>query len=145
MNTYMKRAVELAIQNVKEGGQPFGAVLEKDGKIIGEGVNELHRVHDSSGHAELLAIRKAQQELQTLDLSGATMYASGHPCPMCYAVMRLAGIDQVYYYNDLPELEAVGLRLGADIYKELKTERPEWPIHFESLQEGIEDPLDSIN
>lgn len=141
MNAFMKQAVELAIQNVKEGGQPFGAVLEKDGVVIGEGVNELHRVHDSSGHAELLAIRRAQQKLATLDLSGATMYASGHPCPMCYAVMRLAGIDQVYYYNDLPELESKGLSLGATIYKELKTERSEWPIHFDSLRDELPNPL----
>lgn len=142
MNAFMKQAVELAIQNVNEGGQPFGAVLEKDGKVIGEGVNELHRVHDSSGHAELLAIRRAQEKLQTLDLSGATMYASGHPCPMCYAMMRLAGIDRVYYYNDLPELGSVGLDLGAKIYEELKTERPEWPIHFESLRDELPNPLE---
>lgn len=141
MNTYMKRAVELAIDNVREGGQPFGAVLEKDGAVIGEGVNELHRVHDSTGHAELLAIRRAQHDLSTLDLSGATMYASGHPCPMCYAAMRLAGIDRVYYYNDLPELGEAGLGLGAAIYSELKKERADWPIQFEELTEGIENPL----
>lgn len=58
MDNFMKRAVELAIENVREGGQPFGAVLVKDGKVIGEGVNELHIKHDISGHAELLAIRQ---------------------------------------------------------------------------------------
>lgn len=138
----MKQAVDLAIQNVNEGGQPFGAVLEKDGKVIGEGVNELHRVNDSSGHAELLAIRRAQEKLQTLDLSGATMYASGHPCPMCYAVMRLAGIDQVYYYNDLPELSSVGLDLGAKIYEEFKKEQSEWPIQFVALRDDLPNPLE---
>lgn len=141
MNVYMKRAVELALENVKEGGQPFGAVLVKDDKVIGEGVNELHKVYDSSGHAELLAIRQAQQSLKSLYLSGAVMYASGHPCPMCYAVMRLAGIEQVYFYNDLPELEEKGLRLGADLYRELKKERSEWPIQFEVLKETHPNPL----
>lgn len=57
MNHFMKRAIELAINNVKKGGQPFGAVLVKDQDIIAEGVNELHKKHDVSGHAELLAIR----------------------------------------------------------------------------------------
>src|SRR5699024_9659707 len=61
MNSFMKRAVELAADNVREGGQPFGAVLVKDDEIIAEGVNELHIKYDVSGHAELLAIRRAQE------------------------------------------------------------------------------------
>lgn len=69
MNQFMERALELAEKNVRDGGQPFGAVLVKDGKIVAEGVNELHHTYDISGHAEMLAIRKAQSELQTHDLS----------------------------------------------------------------------------
>src|SRR5699024_3508910 len=69
MDPFMKRAVQLAIDNVDEGGQPFGAVLVKDGKIVAEGVNELHTTYDISGHAELIAIRKAQADKETHDLS----------------------------------------------------------------------------
>lgn len=93
----MKRAIDLAVQNVEEGGQPFGAVLVKDNQIFTEGVNELHKKFDVSGHAELLAIRKAQEQLQTEDLSGFTMYASGRPCEMCLTAMYFTGIRDIYY------------------------------------------------
>src|SRR5699024_12775742 len=72
MNSFMKRAVELAADNVREGEQPFGAVLVKDDENIAEGVNELHIKYDVSGHAELLAIRHAQEPLQTKELKGFT-------------------------------------------------------------------------
>lgn len=75
----MERAIEISAQNVREGGQPLGAVLVKDLKIITEGVNELHKKIDVSGHAEMLLIREAQGKLQTHDLSGFVMYASGKP------------------------------------------------------------------
>src|SRR5699024_11295513 len=62
MDQFMKRAVQLAAENVRDGGEPFGAVLVKDGRIVTEGVNELHKKYDISGHAELVAIRKARSE-----------------------------------------------------------------------------------
>src|SRR5690625_1819950 len=96
LDKFMKRAVDLAIQNVQEGGEPFGAVLVKDGKVVAEGVNELHKKYDISGHAELVAIRKAQAEKQTHDLTGYTMYASGEPCPMCLTSMYFSGIKDAY-------------------------------------------------
>ncbi|CAM5218320.1 tRNA(Arg) A34 adenosine deaminase TadA OS=Ureibacillus acetophenoni OX=614649 GN=SAMN05877842_108108 PE=4 SV=1 [Ureibacillus acetophenoni] len=68
MDQFMERAVELAIGNVREGGQPFGAVLVKDNRITSEGVNELHRKFNVSGHAELLAIRRVQEKFQTNNL-----------------------------------------------------------------------------
>lgn len=103
MDNFMKRAVELAIENAHAGGQPFGAVLVKNNKVIAEGVNEFHKTYDVSGHAELLAIRRTQEQLQTNDLSGYTMYASGAPCPMCLTAMYFAGIDKVYYCASLEE------------------------------------------
>lgn len=97
----MSRAVELAVENVRKGGQPFGAVLVKNNKIAAEGVNELHRIYDVSGHAELSAIRKVQAELQTDDLSTYSMYASGEPCKMCLTAMYFTGISEVYYCSSL--------------------------------------------
>ncbi|MUV38369.1 Cytosine deaminase [Lentibacillus sp. JNUCC-1] len=94
MDQFMKRAVELAADTVREGGQPFGAVLVKDGEVITEGANEVHKVYDVSAHAELVAIRKAQEKLQTHDLSGYVMYASGEPCPMCLTAMFYAGLQK---------------------------------------------------
>ncbi|WP_332645728.1 nucleoside deaminase [Lysinibacillus sp. 54212] len=125
MNRFMEKAVQLAIQNVQEGGQPFGAVLVKDNNIISEGVNELHKVHDVSGHAELLAIRRAQQQLQTNDLSGFTMYASGEPCAMCLTAMYFAGIDEVYYAQSVEDAAQAGLDKSGFIYQELKKDKYE--------------------
>ncbi|RHW37519.1 nucleoside deaminase [Lysinibacillus yapensis] len=125
MNQFMERAVELAIKNVHEGGQPFGAVLVKNNTVIAEGVNELHKNYDISGHAELLAIRRAQIELQTNDLAGFTMYASGEPCPMCLTAMYFAGIEKVFYSNSVDEAVEAGLGKSKEIYEELTKEKAE--------------------
>ncbi|MFD0942583.1 nucleoside deaminase [Savagea faecisuis] len=122
---YLKRANELAIANVEEGGQPFGAVLVKGGEVIGEGVNELHITHDVSGHAEMIAIRRAQQKLQTDHLQGARMYASGEPCPMCYAAMAFVGIDDVIYSASVEEAADSGLTRSKEIYDDLKKSHTE--------------------
>lgn len=143
MDAFMKRAVELAIRNVKEGGQPFGAVLVKDHKIIAEGVNELHLHYDVSGHAELLAIRRAQEKLQTNDLSDCIMYASGEPCPMCLTAMYFAGIKKVYYYASIEDTKQVGLGLSSFIYKEIALPREERTMEMiqVELEPGMENPL----
>ncbi len=126
MDEFMERAVALAMQNVQEGGDPFGAVLVKDGTIVAEGVNEAHKRYDVSAHAELVAIRRAQEKLQTHDLSGYAMYASGEPCPMCLSAMYFAGITEVYYCQSVTDAMDVGLGLSKQIYddfKKLNTQR----------------------
>lgn len=128
MDSFMKRAVQLAIENVREGGQPFGAVLVKHNEIVAEGVNELHKKHDVSGHAELLAIRRAQEELQTDDLSEYTMYASGEPCPMCLTAMHFAQIKNVYYCQTIEDACKAGLGKSKEIYEDLAKEREERDI-----------------
>lgn len=120
MDQFMERAVELAIQNIEEGGTPFGAVIVKDGEIVAEGVNELHVKHDVSGHAELLAIRQLQEKLQTDDLSSYTMYASGQPCPMCLTALYYANITDVYYCASIEDAAAVGLGMSVTIYDDFK-------------------------
>ncbi|WP_313957013.1 nucleoside deaminase [Bacillus sp. FJAT-22090] len=142
MNRYMKRAVELAIDNVENGGQPFGAVLVKRDEIIAEGVNELHMKHDISGHAELLAIRRAQELLQTNDLSGYTMYASGFPCPMCFAAMKFAGIEKIYYCATLDEAKTVGLGKSAIIYEDLQKPQETLGMLHMRLEDGTVNPMD---
>lgn len=143
MDQFMKRAVQLAIDNVKEGGGPFGAVLVKDGEIIAEGVNELHKKYDVSGHAELLALRRAQEKLQTNDLSGYIMYASGEPCPMCLAAMYMAGIEEGYYCASIEDAAAVGIGGSVKLYDDFKKTREERQLKMRSmpLEEGMEDPM----
>jgi len=143
MNKFMERAVQLAVDNVRAGGDPFGAVLVKDCTIISEGVNELHKHYDVSGHAELLAIRRAQQKAQTNDLSGYTMYASGEPCPMCLSAMYFAGITDVYYCQSVAEAVEVGLDRSKIIYDDLKKVNEEREIVKKQmpLQEDQENPM----
>jgi len=143
MNKFMERAVQLAVDNVRVGGDPFGAVLVKDCTIISEGVNELHKHFDVSGHAELLAIRRAQQKAQTNDLSGYTMYASGEPCPMCLSAMYFVGITDVYYCQSVSEAVEVGLNRSKIIYDDLAKANEEREIVKKQmpLQQEQQNPM----
>ncbi|MGE6514931.1 nucleoside deaminase [Lysinibacillus sphaericus] len=137
MNKWMERAVALALENVAQGGQPFGAILVKDGEIIGEGVNELHLRPDSTGHAELLALRRAQENLASIDLRGTVMYASGAPCPMCFGAMAMAGVDKAYFANSLADAIAVGLGRSSEVYADLQKDDAERT--FQMIQLPVED------
>ncbi len=133
----MERAIGLALANVAQGGQPFGAILVKDGEIIGEGVNELHLRPDSTGHAELLALRCAQEKLGTIDLRGTVMYASGAPCPMCFGAMAMAGVDKAYFANSLADALAVGLGRSSEVYADLQ--KAEAERAFQMIHLPVED------
>lgn len=141
VDKFMKRAVDLAIENVEEGGQPFGAVIVKDNRIVAEGVNELHKHYDISGHAELLAIRQIQRELQTDDLSGYTMYASGEPCEMCLTAMYFIGIRDIYYCASFEEmLESGFAREEVMTYEDLKN--LERSMKHMPLDDGYVNPIE---
>ena len=143
MDRFMERAVQLAIDNVRGGGQPFGAVLVKNNNVIAEGANELHKTYDVSGHAELLAIRRAQEQLQTNDLSGYTMYASGEPCPMCLAAMYFTGIEHVFYCASVENADEVGLGKSKSIYEDLQKSKAERTLSIVQMPliEGQENPM----
>lgn len=141
MNQYLKQAIDLAIENVNEGGTPFGAVLVRNNEVVGTGVNTGHLVKDVSGHAELIAIRNAQTLLDTDDLSDCIMYASGHPCPMCFGAIGFVGIKEVYYSNTLDEAANVGLGLSKNIYQYLAGDLTAIPMDINNV--AIDD--DSIN
>lgn len=95
--------------NYKDGG-PFGAVIEKDGKIIARAHNTVISSVDPTAHAEINAIRIATQVLGTHDLSGCTLYASAEPCPMCLSAIIWANIKNVYYANTKKDVEDIGFR-----------------------------------
>lgn len=116
MSHFLQRAIELAIENVNQGGDPFGAVVVSKGEIIGEGVNTSHHLPDISGRAEMNAIRQAQKHLGRIDLSDCIIYASGYPCPMCFGVITMSNIHKVVYSNSLEDAAEAGMGLSADIY-----------------------------
>ncbi|KIL42716.1 hypothetical protein KP77_33460 [Jeotgalibacillus alimentarius] len=147
MDAFMKRAVELAADNVREGGQPFGAVITKGDEIVAEGVNELHLHYDVSGHAEMLAIRRLQKDIASHDLSGYTMYASGEPCPMCLTTMAFAGLSDIYYCASLEEAAEAGLGKSGDIYADLQKPREDRVLQMKKMEldADVENPMKLYN
>jgi guanine deaminase len=115
---FLCEAIDLARENLRNGGRPFGAVVVKDGVVIATGVNEVTAVQDPTAHAELQAIRAASRALGSLRLDGCAIYASGQPCPMCLAAMHVTGIGEVTYAYSSEDAEPYGLS-RADIYAEM--------------------------
>ncbi|MNJ90996.1 Guanine deaminase [compost metagenome] len=96
----MLRAVELSRKNMHAGaGGPFGAVIVKDGKIIGEGWNKVTSSNDPTAHAEVVAIRNACEQAKSFSLEGAEIYTSCEPCPMCLSAIYWARLGKIYYGN----------------------------------------------
>ena len=95
---FMRRAIEISAQAIdKPGTRPYGAVIVRDGRVVGEGLNHAPGKFDPTSHGETEAIRNACQNLKTLDLSGCDMYASSEPCSLCVSAMMLSGIGRLYY------------------------------------------------
>lgn len=115
---FLREALALAFANSERGGRPFGAVLVRDGEVVATGVNEILSSGDPTAHAEMNAIRAASRSIGAAGLRGSRVYASGHPCPMCLAAMRLAGIDRVAYAYSNDEGAPYGLSTAA-IYEDL--------------------------
>ena len=115
---FMRRAVALSVENVANGGGPFGAVIVKDGEIIAEGVNRVTANNDPTAHAEVTAIRAACSKLQTFQLEGCAVYTSCEPCPMCLSAIYWAGISKIFYGNT--KKDADDINFGDDfIYEEI--------------------------
>jgi guanine deaminase len=95
---FLRRAIALATKNARSGsGGPFAAVIVRDGRIVGEGVNTVTAKHDPTAHGEVNAIRAACKELGTFTLEGCELYTSCQPCPMCLAASYWARLDVIYY------------------------------------------------
>jgi tRNA(Arg) A34 adenosine deaminase TadA len=114
----MQKAIRLSIENVKQGGGPFGAVIAKDGQIISTGVNLVTRENDPTAHAEISAIRKAAKKLGTFDLSGCVIFTSCEPCPMCLGAIYWAHLDKLFYGNTKADAKNIGFD-DSFIYDEL--------------------------
>jgi len=101
---FMQRALALSAQALQEPGtEPFGAVVVKDGAIVGEGFNHSVAHSDPTSHGEVEAIRDACRKLGTVNLAGCDLYTSCEPCAMCVAAMHIAGIGKLYYAATLAQ------------------------------------------
>ncbi|MBP2602844.1 nucleoside deaminase [Acinetobacter calcoaceticus] len=138
---FLRKAIELAYNNIEKGGRPFGAVVVKNGESIASGVNQILTTNDPTAHAELLAIRAASQVLGSANLEGCSVYASGHPCPMCMAAMRLAGIKSVSYAYSNQDGTSFGLST-AEIYIELAKPFAEQSMKIQYIPIRVENRTD---
>ena len=106
-NEFMKRAIELSIESVNNGGGPFGCVIVKDEKIISEGSNKVTSTNDPTAHGEIVAIRNACKLLDNFNLNGCKLYSTCEPCPMCLSAIYWARIDKIYYANTRKDAQKI--------------------------------------
>ncbi|WP_132249495.1 nucleoside deaminase [Methylobacterium segetis] len=137
--THIRDAVALARSNAEEGGSPYGAVIVRDGTVLARSVNTVHRTNDPTDHAEMVGLREASRRLGSRDLAGCIVYASGQPCPMCHAAMRLSGIREGYFAYTAEEADTYGLQT-AGLYAELCRLLSEQPMRLEQIRPTDETP-----
>ena len=96
-NEFIHQCIRLALENVRKGGGPFGALVVKKGKVIATGVNQVTLTLDPTAHAEIVAIRGACQALGHFELAGCAIYCSCEPCPMCLGAIYWSRPAQIYF------------------------------------------------
>jgi len=131
--SFMRHAIRLSLEHMEAGdGGPFGCVVVKDGRVVGEGWNRVTSTNDPTAHAEVTAIRAACQTLQTFSLAGCELYSSCEPCPMCLGAIYWSRVDRVYYGNTKADAAAVGFD-DVFIYGELEKALSARTLPFHSL------------
>lgn len=111
--TYLRLAIEWSRRGLENGNGPVGAVIVRDGQILGEGHNRTSADLDVTAHGEMVAIRDGVKKSGRLDgLAGATLYTNCQPCPMCYSAARWAGIGRIVYALSIEDTYAMAGELG---------------------------------
>ena len=118
-NEFMKRAIELSVESVNNGGGPFGSVIVKDDKIIAEGSNKVTSNNDPTAHGEIVAIRAACKKLNNFSLNECELYSTCEPCPMCLSAIYWARIEKIYYANTREDAQKIDFD-DSLIYTELQ-------------------------
>ena len=129
----MLRAIELSKNGLESGkGGPFGCVIVKDGKIIGEGNNQVTSTNDPTAHAEMVAIRNACKNINSFQLEGCEVYTSCEPCPMWLGAIYWARPDKIYFANNRSDAAEIGFD-DAFIYDEIGEKIENRKIQMEPL------------
>ena len=117
---FLREAIRLSIEKMEanEGG-PFGAVVVRNGEIIGRGWNQVTSTNDPTAHAEVVAIRDACSHLKTFSLAGCEIYSSCEPCPLCLAAIYWSRLDAIYYAASCDDAAAAGSD-DRQFYEEIK-------------------------
>jgi tRNA(Arg) A34 adenosine deaminase TadA len=136
---FLREAIRVASENVRQGGGPFGAIVVRDGEVVAQGANRVTQSNDPTAHAEVEAIREACRVLGTFQLEGCEIYSSSEPCPMCLGAVYWARPKAVYYANG----REVALAAGFDddhIYDEfmLPPGKRRYPVTKLEIEEANE-------
>jgi guanine deaminase len=133
LNPFMQRAIALSIDNIRTGrGGPFACVVARDGQIVAEGTNLVTSTNDPTAHAEVVAIRKACETLQTWQLTDCEIYASCEPCPMCLGAIYWARPAKLFFANTAHDAAAIGFD-DHFIYEQLVLQHQERSIPTNQL------------
>lgn len=140
---FMRHAIALGRKGMQAGcGGPFGAIIVKNGSIIGEGWNRVLSSNDPTAHGEITAIRDACNTIQSYDLSGCELYTSGEPCPMCLSAIYWARIDRIFYGFKI-QAAAAACFDDERIFKELN--KPSGERQIPSIQILENEALQTLN
>lgn len=133
MKKFMEEAIRLSEEGIRKGiGGPFGAVIVKDGIIIGRGQNRVTSTNDPTAHAEIVAIRHACKQIDSFSLKGAILYTSCEPCPMCLAAIYWARLEKIYYANTREDAAKIAFD-DASIYSEVALPMKDRSLSMEQL------------
>ncbi len=130
---FMRRAIALALENIRNGGGPFAALVVKDGDIVAAGSNRVTATNDPTAHAEIVAIREACKRLKSFQLDGCEIYTTCEPCPMCLGAIYWARPARIYFASTASDAAAAGFD-DAFIYDELQTSADERRIPMTEMQ-----------
>jgi len=117
---FMRQAIALALENIRNGGGPFAALVAKDGTVIATGANRVTATNDPTAHAEIVAIREACRKLGTFQLDDCEIYTTCEPCPMCLGAIYWARPAKIFYATTALDAAAAGFD-DAFIYDEIQT------------------------
>lgn len=144
---FMRRAIAWSRQGMENGNMgPIGAVIVRDGRVLGEGHNRCKADLDITAHGEMVAIRDGIKRTGDLQgLKGATIYTTAQPCPMCYSACRWAGIERIVYALSCHDTYKIGSEFGfndLELYADLR--RPERERAIPQVQVLREEALPTL-
>jgi guanine deaminase len=131
--SWLARTIELATENVSNGGGPFGALIVRDGELLAEGQNRVTRDNDPTAHAEVVAIRAACQAVGDFSLAGATLFTSCEPCPLCLSAALWARVDRVVFAADRDDAARGGFD-DREFYELFARDRSTWHVVIDAVR-----------
>ncbi|MFE4590479.1 nucleoside deaminase [Streptomyces laurentii] len=146
LTAYAREAVRISREHVAEGGIPFSGLVVNNGRILGTGFNRVREDNDPTAHAEVVALRKAAATYGLRATTGATLFASGEPCALCYMASLHFNVGHIVHVVDRKTAARYGFDYSGS-YSIFARDPSLWPVKVTSLPvpEGTEPFEDFLN